>query len=123
MPGALPPRALALCPAAPAARRAATAPSIKGEEIKSPHVPASFHVLVNELKALALNVELIGEKKAEDDEEEGLTPTAIKETLEAANMQEAVLDEELDAVIEDDNLEVEIPFSNLAEEDEDDKLS
>lgn len=32
---------------------------IKGEAIKSPNVPASFHVLVNELKALALDVQLI----------------------------------------------------------------
>jgi DNA-directed RNA polymerase subunit beta len=31
---------------------------IKGEPIKSPNVPASFHVLVNELKGLGLNVEL-----------------------------------------------------------------
>ncbi len=31
---------------------------IKGEPIKSPNVPASFHVLVSELKGLGLNVEL-----------------------------------------------------------------
>jgi DNA-directed RNA polymerase subunit beta len=36
---------------------------INGEKIKSPNIPASFHVLVNELKGLALDVELI-EKKA-----------------------------------------------------------
>jgi DNA-directed RNA polymerase subunit beta len=42
---------------------------IKGEKIKSPHVPASFHVLVNELKALALDVELVGEKKLEAKED------------------------------------------------------
>ncbi|RLA77343.1 MAG: DNA-directed RNA polymerase subunit beta [Epsilonproteobacteria bacterium] len=46
---------------------------IKGEAIKSPHVPASFHVLVNELKALGLNVELTEierkNNKEEDDEE------------------------------------------------------
>jgi len=43
---------------------------IKGELIKSPHIPASFHVLVNELKALGLNVELVGaeEKKETDDD-------------------------------------------------------
>ncbi len=35
---------------------------IKGEEIKSPNLPASFHVLVNELKGLCLDVELIGQK-------------------------------------------------------------
>jgi DNA-directed RNA polymerase subunit beta len=33
---------------------------IKGEPIKSPNLPASFHVLVNELKGLGLNVELKG---------------------------------------------------------------
>ena len=32
---------------------------IKGETIQPPNVPASFHVLVNELKALALDVKLI----------------------------------------------------------------
>ncbi len=31
---------------------------IKGEDIKSPNIPASFHVLVNELKGLGLDVEL-----------------------------------------------------------------
>ena len=32
---------------------------IRGGEIKSPNIPASFNVLVNELKALGLNVELL----------------------------------------------------------------
>jgi DNA-directed RNA polymerase subunit beta len=31
---------------------------IRGEEFKSPHLPASFYVLLNELKGLALNVQL-----------------------------------------------------------------
>jgi len=35
---------------------------IKGEKIKSPNVPASFNVLVSELKGLCLNVELSGAK-------------------------------------------------------------
>ncbi|MFO7807118.1 MAG: DNA-directed RNA polymerase subunit beta, partial [Candidatus Moraniibacteriota bacterium] len=34
---------------------------IKGEDINPPNIPASFHVLLNELKALALNVELLKE--------------------------------------------------------------
>ena len=39
--------------------RAATYEAIiSGERIKSPNIPASFHVLVNELKGLALSVEL-----------------------------------------------------------------
>jgi len=39
---------------------------IKGEKINQPNIPAAFHVLVNELKALALDVNLFrssGEKK------------------------------------------------------------
>jgi DNA-directed RNA polymerase subunit beta len=38
---------------------------IKGEKINQPNIPAAFHVLVNELKALALDVNLFrssGEK-------------------------------------------------------------
>jgi len=43
--------------------RAATYQSIlKGAEIKTPTLPASFNLLVNELKALALNVEVKEEK-------------------------------------------------------------
>ena len=36
---------------------------IKGEPIKSPNIPASFHVLLNELKGLCLDVELTGIKE------------------------------------------------------------
>ncbi len=43
---------------------------IKGEPIKSPNIPASFHVLVNELKGLCLNVELKGAKTESSDGEE-----------------------------------------------------
>ncbi|HFC76638.1 MAG TPA: DNA-directed RNA polymerase subunit beta [Candidatus Moranbacteria bacterium] len=35
---------------------------IKGEKISSPSIPASFHVLVSELKGLCMNVELTGIK-------------------------------------------------------------
>ncbi len=44
---------------------------IKGEPIKSPNLPASFHVLVNELKGLCLNVELKGARTESDDQSEG----------------------------------------------------
>ena len=44
--------------------RAATYEAIiNGEKIKNPNIPASFNVLVNELKGLALNVELIHKEK------------------------------------------------------------
>jgi DNA-directed RNA polymerase subunit beta len=45
---------------------------IKGEKIKSPNIPASFHVLVNELKGLCLDVELIDSKLKEDDGDDEL---------------------------------------------------
>ena len=42
---------------------------IKGEKISSPSIPASFHVLVNELKGLCMDVELTGIKKSQEGEE------------------------------------------------------
>ena len=42
---------------------------INGEPIRNPNIPASFNVLINELKGLALNVEII--KKEEQHEERG----------------------------------------------------
>ncbi|MFA6184029.1 MAG: DNA-directed RNA polymerase subunit beta [Parcubacteria group bacterium] len=42
---------------------------IKGERISSPSIPASFHVLVNELKGLCMDVELTGIKKSNETEE------------------------------------------------------
>ncbi len=43
---------------------------IKGEQIKSPNIPASFHVLVNELKGLCLDVELKGAQAEEERKKE-----------------------------------------------------
>ena len=39
-------------------RAAAYEAIVRNEDFKSPHLPASFYVLVNELKGLALDVEL-----------------------------------------------------------------
>ena len=46
-------------------RSAAYESIVRGEKIKKPNIPATFNVMVNELKALNLNVELMGavEKK------------------------------------------------------------
>jgi DNA-directed RNA polymerase subunit beta len=60
---------------------------IKGEPIKSPNLPASFHVLVNELKGLCLNVELTGAKTegVDSEEEEGvITEVDMKAEAEKA---------------------------------------
>ncbi len=45
-------------------RAAAYDAIVRGERFKNPNLPASFHVLVNELKALALDVELKGMESA-----------------------------------------------------------
>jgi DNA-directed RNA polymerase subunit beta len=44
-------------------RSAAYEAIIRGEKIKKPSIPASFNVLVNELKSLGLNIELIKKKE------------------------------------------------------------
>ena len=40
---------------------------VRGEKFKNPNVPASFHVLINEMKGLGLNVILEGYQKIEED--------------------------------------------------------
>jgi len=53
---------------------------IRGLPIKAPHVPASFNVLVSELKALALGVDLIGVKEvAERDDHREAEKETVKE--------------------------------------------
>jgi len=42
-------------------RSAAYESIVRGEKIKKPNIPATFNVMVNELKALNLNVELMGD--------------------------------------------------------------
>ncbi len=61
--------------------RAATYEAIiNGERIKSPNIPASFNVLVNELKALALDVSLVKKSSVDADagEEKISAPAAMK---------------------------------------------
>jgi len=48
-------------------RAAAFESIIRGEAIRPPHAPSSFNVLINELKALGLSVELVGEERVEED--------------------------------------------------------
>ena len=47
-------------------RSAAFDSIVKGEEMKPPHTPASFNVLLNNLRGLSLDIELKKEKKDED---------------------------------------------------------
>ena len=48
-------------------RAAAYESIIGGQEIKSPNIPASFNVLLNELRSLGFSVELVGKKVAKKD--------------------------------------------------------
>ena len=50
-------------------RAAAYDAIVRGESFRAPNIPASFHVLVNELKGLALDVELNNVEKQPDEEE------------------------------------------------------
>ncbi len=63
---------------------------IKGDVIKSPNLPASFHVLVSELKGLCLDVKLtqresLRDEVETDDESSTDTPTDTPETAETAS--------------------------------------
>lgn len=50
---------------------------IRGEEIKAPNVPASFFVLVNELRALGLSIDLIGKRETQGEKDTEIVETAI----------------------------------------------
>jgi DNA-directed RNA polymerase subunit beta len=82
--------------------RAATYESIlKGEEIKEPNVPASFDLLVNELKGLGLSVEV-------KEREKGLTTNEErKEKTDGKKKEKTKPVENLPVVIEDDDEEKE----------------
>jgi DNA-directed RNA polymerase subunit beta len=51
-------------------RSAAFDSIVKGEKIKQPNVPASFNVLLNNLRGLALDVELLKDKKSPEEKNE-----------------------------------------------------
>ncbi|MCK5491192.1 MAG: DNA-directed RNA polymerase subunit beta, partial [Candidatus Pacebacteria bacterium] len=72
---------------------------IKGESIKSPHIPASFHVLVNELKALGLSVDLIGAKedKIKDETEDNIENSDSNDSKEKIES----IDDQKDKIKED----------------------
>ena len=68
---------------------------LKGEEIKSPNIPASFNLLVAELKSLALNVEIKG-KVLEDEEVAVETSTFTEKLVDDSKEESKQSEEELD---------------------------
>ncbi len=67
---------------------------IKGGEIKSPNIPASFRVLMQELKGLCLNVELIGEGRLRKEEDRKQNETVLNEKCEEESEKVDTEDEE-----------------------------
>ena len=62
---------------------------IKGEEIRKQNVPESFNVLVREIKGLGLDVELIGNKQCEeDDESENVKEVEVIDKTQATSNKE-----------------------------------
>ena len=59
-------------------RAAAYDAIVRGEQFRTPNVPASFHVLMNELKGLALDVELRGVQAHHGDEEGERAPATLE---------------------------------------------
>ncbi|MQF83094.1 DNA-directed RNA polymerase subunit beta, partial [SAR202 cluster bacterium AD-802-E10_MRT_200m] len=68
---------------------------VKGEDVVRPGVPESFHVLLKELQALGLSVELLSE-----DQEEGSLDTGLEPDHEFMLGPEDVLDEEIPLTVE-----------------------
>ena len=75
-------------------RSAAYDAIVRGEEFKAPNVPASFHVLVNELKGLSLDVDLRGVVSAPEYEEEPKEKSKAKERFEDFIEEEKELSEQ-----------------------------
>ncbi|OGF64747.1 DNA-directed RNA polymerase subunit beta [Candidatus Giovannonibacteria bacterium RIFCSPHIGHO2_01_FULL_45_24] len=67
---------------------------VRGEPFRTPNVPASFHVLVNELKGLALDVELRGVKEAPEDSEEYAEKAQKSKGRQKERFEEYILEEE-----------------------------
>ncbi len=75
-------------------RAAAYDAIVRGEPFQLPNVPAAFHVLVNELKGLALDIEIKGVETAPDEEEESFE--SLKESFKGKKegLEEVLFEEE-----------------------------
>ena len=51
---------------------------VNGEKIKNPNIPASFNVLINELRGLALNVEIVKKENRLEDKKTGVPVKAAE---------------------------------------------
>ena len=113
---------------------------VKGQQIREPSVPESFNVLVRELQALCLNVELLSNYVEEEDVDETEKIELPSEILEEENVPDedkiGELDEqeaedeveddlygEEDTVDEDENASGLADEINMTDEEESDSIS
>ncbi len=70
-------------------RSAAYESIVRNEPISQPNIPATFNVMLSELKALGLDVQLVGvETEGEEESIDGKTEEEIKEEIKAQNNAE-----------------------------------
>ena len=103
---------------------------VKGKTINQAGVPESFRVLIKELQALGLDIQVLNkdnelvdfkDMEEEDDKEE----TVMIEQIDTENLEEPEepdVEEEIDEFEEEDNEELEYPGDEEVEEEEGDLL-
>ena len=84
---------------------------VKGKKIRRPNVPESFNVLLRELQALNLNIDLLGEEEVQ------MLEAEMKERFEELEKLEGQFDVEVDIPEVTENKE-DIPVTTSIPEDE-----
>jgi DNA-directed RNA polymerase subunit beta len=100
-------------------RSAAYKAIIQGQPIAPPNIPESFKVLVSELRALCLNLDLVEAEVDEQDMADMIEANMDKEELEELNKSaestsEEANEDEVDNIENDPNFEVEEPKTKSA---------
>ncbi len=87
---------------------------VKGKKIRRPNVPESFNVLLRELQALNLNIDLLGEEEVE------MLEAEMKERFEELEKLDGQFDVEIDIPEVTENKD-EMPVTTSIAEDEKDR--
>ena len=103
---------------------------VKGKTINQAGVPESFRVLIKELQALGLDIQVLNKDNElvdfkDMEEEEDKEETVMIEQIDTENLEEPEepdVEEEIDEFEEEDNEELEYPGDEEVEEEEGDLL-
>ena len=88
---------------------------VKGKRIKRPNVPESFNVLLRELQALNLNIDLLAEDEVEAFE------NMMKDRYAELEKLEGQFDIEVDIPVLDEKKDDDIPVTTSLPEDDKDE--